>query len=43
MKPTLDSDGISFEETVSGAPSGTDTQLKKPASSIASLSGSPST
>lgn len=42
-KRTFSIGGNSFEETAGGAPSGTLTQLRKPASSIASLSISPST
>lgn len=43
MVHTFSSDGISLVETVCGAPPGTLTQLKKPASSTESLSISPST
>ena len=43
LKKTCSGGGKSFEDTDGGAPSGTLTQFKKPASSIASLSISPST
>lgn len=43
VSQTLSSGGKSFVETEAGAPSGTLTQLRKPASSIESLSISPST
>lgn len=43
MIQTFSSGGKSFVEADGGAPSGTLTQLRKPASSIASLSISPST